>query len=90
MDELIYMGRVIRKMRMAKGLTQEEMSLHSEVNLSYYSKIERGVGNPTIKKIFAILMALDVTPEEYWERVALEKGITPKIPYRSHIFSSEK
>lgn len=90
LDDLIYMGRVLKHLRNAKGMSQEQMSLQCDINLSYYSKIERGIGNPSMKKLFTILSALDVTPEEYWYRVALEKHRFIRLPAGKYILASEE
>ncbi|MBR2751038.1 MAG: helix-turn-helix transcriptional regulator [Clostridiales bacterium] len=67
------MGRVLRTLRRARELSQVEIALKAELNLSYYSRIERGEANPTIKTVLKILATLDVPYEDYWGMVSLEK-----------------
>ncbi|MFV9650457.1 helix-turn-helix domain-containing protein [Pseudomonas citrulli] len=38
----------IRSMRRLKNLTQEQLALMAEVDRTYVSQIERGVGNPSL------------------------------------------
>lgn len=38
----------IRKMRGERGLSQEALALSAEVDRTYVSQIERGVGNPSL------------------------------------------
>ncbi|QVN03984.1 helix-turn-helix transcriptional regulator [Pseudomonas rhodesiae] len=38
----------IRSMRRVKNLTQEQLALMAEVDRTYVSQIERGVGNPSL------------------------------------------
>ncbi|ROM70880.1 transcriptional regulator [Pseudomonas brassicacearum] len=38
----------IRSMRRMKNLTQEQLALMAEVDRTYVSQIERGVGNPSL------------------------------------------
>ncbi|MBO4496125.1 MAG: helix-turn-helix transcriptional regulator [Clostridiales bacterium] len=73
MDDIVYMGRVLRTLRRARELSQVDIAIKAELNLSYYSRIERGEANPTIKTVLKILETLDVPYEDYWGMVALEK-----------------
>ena len=46
--------------------------LFRSVNLSYYCKLERGEANPSIRKLYAILKALGVSPVQFTELVVLQ------------------
>lgn len=54
-------GRIIRITRLRKGETQ--LGLGAEVNLSgnQIGRIERGIGNPTIKTLYNICTYLSIT-----------------------------
>jgi len=73
LDEIVCMGKVFRTLRRARSLSQIDIAYQAHLNLSYYSRIERGEGNPTIKTVMKILDTLDIQSEEYWGMVALEK-----------------
>ena len=54
-------GERIRELRLAKGLSQEEMAFKAGVHRTYLGGIERGERNPSLKNIAAIAEALGVT-----------------------------
>lgn len=60
------LGKVVRKYREKKGLTQEELGVFSDMSKSYVNRLEKGdLENPPIKeKIWKIAVALDVPPQE--------------------------
>lgn len=54
-------GENIRCFRQQKGLSQEQLALHSGMNTSYIGQIERGEKNPTVRTLEKIAIALDTT-----------------------------
>jgi transcriptional regulator with XRE-family HTH domain len=61
---LALIGKKIRKCRETKGFSQEQFSLESDFERSYYGRIERGEKNITILNLIKIALILDVEP---WE-----------------------
>ena len=57
-------GQVLRRVRKAAGLTQEQLSLEAEVERNFVSLIERGVNQPTIRVLFKLAKALGTTPSQ--------------------------
>lgn len=55
---LIQIGRNIRKTREKHNKTQENVSGEAGIEMSYYSKIERGEANPSLEVIYAVIKAL--------------------------------
>lgn len=53
-------GKRIRKLREDKAWSQEQLSVEAGVDNSHLGKLERGEGNPTIKLVFRIALALEV------------------------------
>ena len=72
MDESKVIGNAIRTLRKEKELSQFCVAQRSGVNLSYYCKLERGEANPSIRKLYAILKALGVSPVQFTELVVLQ------------------
>ncbi len=64
MNILILTGKKIRKLREAKGLTQENLEEKSGINSKYISAIECGQANLTILKLEQLANALGVEPYE--------------------------
>lgn len=54
------LGNNIKKARMRSGKKQVEVAVEAGVNSSYYGKIERGVVNPSLEKIYRIIKSLDI------------------------------
>ena len=57
---MIKIGKNIRKIREHKNRTQEDVSSEAGIEMSYYSKIERGEANPSLEIIYAVIRALHV------------------------------
>jgi DNA-binding XRE family transcriptional regulator len=53
-------GRNITKLRRAKGLKQVDVATDADVNPSYYGKIERGLVNPSLEKLYKIIKTLGI------------------------------
>ena len=51
-------GAVLRSARARAGISQEELAHRSELDRSHFSKIERGLSQPTLFAIFKIARAL--------------------------------
>jgi transcriptional regulator with XRE-family HTH domain len=58
------MGLNIRKLRKAKGLTQEKLAEMAGISYKYLGEIERGETNPSIDTIFRIAQGLNIPVEQ--------------------------
>ena len=65
-------GKVIRLLRLSRGLSQEALALEAGVQRNYVSLIERGINQPTITIIFKLSAALEVQPSQLIELVEAE------------------
>lgn len=52
------LGEKIRKAREKAKLTQVEAAVKADIDVNYYARIERGVGNPSYVKLYRIMKAL--------------------------------
>lgn len=52
-------GVALRKMRLAAGMSQEQLGLESGVQRNFISLIETGQNQPTIGTVFRLAAALD-------------------------------
>lgn len=57
-------GRVLRRLRLAAGLTQEQLGQEAGLQRNYVSLMERGVNQPTITTIFKLATALNISASE--------------------------
>ena len=62
MDIRRRLGLNIKKLREAKGLSQEEFGFKADIHRTYVSDVERGSRNPTILVVEKFAKALNVTP----------------------------
>jgi transcriptional regulator with XRE-family HTH domain len=58
------LGRNLRRLRDAKGLSQEAFAHEANIHRTYISDIERGARNPTITVVEKIALALEVTASD--------------------------
>ena len=70
-------GKITKKMRENKGLTQEVLSGLAGLDRTHYSKIERGLRSPTIETLFKIADALDIEPHEIM--IEIEKSVNERM-----------
>lgn len=63
MDIRKQFGRNIRKLRLKKNWSQEQLADAAGLHRTYVSEIERGERNPTITVIEKFGLALEVRPE---------------------------
>jgi transcriptional regulator with XRE-family HTH domain len=54
-------GRNVRRLRNASGLTQEQFAEVSGFSQQYISDLERGLRNPTVITLYELSMALGVS-----------------------------
>ncbi len=57
-------GKNIRRIRRKKGLKQIDVATAATINESYYSKVEKGLANITLEKLYKIVKALDSRSED--------------------------
>ena len=62
MDMRKLVGRNVRRLRLANGMTQEQFAERSGFSQQYISDLERGRRNPTIVSLFELAQALDAKP----------------------------
>ncbi|HWD29765.1 MAG TPA: helix-turn-helix transcriptional regulator [Rhizomicrobium sp.] len=63
-QDLIALGREIRRHREAKGLSQEELAALCDFNRNYIGFIERAERSPRLRTVFKISRALGLHPAE--------------------------
>lgn len=63
MDAHARFGETLRRLRIRKGLTQEDLAFRVGISVVYLSGLERGRRNPTLSIILGLAGALGVRPE---------------------------
>ena len=65
-------GKVLRRLRLKAGLTQEQLALDADIRRTYVSLIELGQNQPTVTTIFKISKALKISPSKLIKLVETE------------------
>ncbi len=61
----------VKRLRLAKGITQEELAFLAEIDRTYASQIERAIANPSLGIICAVADALGTTYEKLLVEIKL-------------------
>lgn len=61
---LVALGDAIRRIRKERGLSQEQLALSAEIDLSYLGRVERGDNNVAVLRLACIAEALGITMAE--------------------------
>jgi transcriptional regulator with XRE-family HTH domain len=59
-------ARNIRRLRVARGLSQEVLAVDAEIDRTYVSRLERGLENPTVAVLERLAKALSANIEEFF------------------------
>ena len=60
-------ARNIRRLRVARGLSQEVLAVDAEIDRTYVSRLERGLENPTVAVLERLAKALSANIEELFK-----------------------
>jgi transcriptional regulator with XRE-family HTH domain len=63
-------GANIRRVREAKGWSQDQLAEHSGLHRTYISGVERGVRNPTLEVVAEVASALGVQAGTLFEKTS--------------------
>ena len=89
----ILLGRRIRTLRTAKGLTQQELGYRADVDYKFIGEIERGNMNPSFKVLVKIATTLDVELPEilrFEQEISDQKELESRISKIVKTLSVEK
>lgn len=64
MDPAIAYGQVLRVLRKEAGMSQEQLAFAAGIERNFVSLIERGINQPTVRVIFKLASALQVSPSK--------------------------
>ena len=61
-------GKNVKRIRLSKKLTQDELAKKCNLNQNYICRVELGKRNMTLNKIEAIANALDIEPKDLFKK----------------------
>lgn len=70
-NELCIVADVIKNLREAKGLTQEQLAEKADISVSHLSKIETHARNMGMKTYIKLLEAMDISIKEYFTYIGI-------------------
>jgi len=68
-------GKILRDLRKKANLSQEALAFECQLDRTYISLLERGLRQPSLKTIFQIATALDISPESIIKKVRLKSKV---------------
>ena len=74
-------GKKIKDLRIAKGLTQEELADRSELSKGFISQLERNLTSPSITTLMDILQCLGTSIGEFFNEAPDEQIVFGKQDY---------
>ena len=57
-------GEVLRRLRLAAGLSQEQLALNCGLDRTFISLLERGLRQPTLTTLFVLAETLQIRPSK--------------------------
>lgn len=69
-DSNIAFGAVLRRIRIERGLTQEQLAWNIEMSRVYLSELERGLREPCLGTILKLAQALATNPGALLDEIA--------------------
>jgi len=60
-------GKKIKRLRLKKGLTQEELGERTDLSKGFISQLERDINSPSIETLFSILNVLGSKPKDFFD-----------------------
>lgn len=76
-------GQVLREMRLARSLTQEDLAHRSGYHPNYIGHLERGVKSPSLRAIVNLSSTLGLSPSAMMRRVEVLLTSRRRCPLRS-------
>ena len=68
-------ARNLRRLRVRRGLSQENLALKAEVDRTYVSRMERGLENPTVAILERLAGALQSKIQEFFRPVRAGEAV---------------
>jgi transcriptional regulator with XRE-family HTH domain len=67
-------GKVIKRLREERGLSQEQLGFETKLHRTYISQLERGLKSPTLNTLATITKVLNISMTEFMKLVENENN----------------
>lgn len=68
MEARALVGWNLRRLRVARGISQDELAYSAQIDRAYVGNVERGHGNPTVTTLEKLAGVLEVELAEFFIR----------------------
>lgn len=80
MKAQIVVARNVRRLRVQKDLSQEDLAVDAQIDRTYVSRLERELENPTVAVLERIAKALGADIRELFDPARVLKGPVKPLP----------
>jgi transcriptional regulator with XRE-family HTH domain len=74
MKAQLVVARNLRRLRVARGLSQEVLAVDAEVDRTYVSRLERALENPTVAVLERLANALECDIPDFFDAERVARG----------------
>lgn len=80
MKAQILVARNIRRLRVSRELSQENLAVDAGIDRTYVSRLERELENPTVAVLEKLATALGVDISAFFDRTGVGRGPIKPLP----------
>lgn len=80
MDAQSLVAKNLRKLRVERGLSQENLAVDAAIDRTYVSRLERGLENPTVAVMERLAKALEVEIPAFFAEIPSGEETPPNLP----------
>lgn len=80
MDVYRLVARNIRRLRLERGISQEDLAHRAGLDRSYVSALDRGRRNPSLRVLHQVAVALDVSLVDIVSEHTAQDTLPPELP----------
>jgi len=77
-------ARNLRRLRVARALSQESLAVDAGVDRTYVSRLERALENPTVAVLERLSKALDAEIAQFFDFARVARGPVKPLPSGRH------
>ena len=70
----------LRRLRVARGISQEHLAVDARIDRTYVSRLERGLENPTVAVLERLADALKVNIIDFFRRPSPGEAVPRPLP----------
>ena len=68
-------GERLKRLRIQKNLTQEELGERTDLSKGYISQVERDLASPSMETFFNILQVLGCAPKDFFDKESTSQKV---------------